>query len=222
MKSELKILKIEQILVNQELYPRSEAHHWLVSRYMESMRLGVEFPPIVVSFSDGEYILIDGLHRLAAYKRIKTEHVQTEVYYDLTKEEIFKEAIKRNISHGIQFNQEDKVRIINRLNDFKLDIGEITKLVQLPLDKVKSSLGVSVTNELSGELYDNKNEFPYNLPKVDIDKLERDYASKEPNKYHICLKDRDYFIISSHSLVVIKKLVRKECKVFLIKQFDER
>ena len=134
------VLKIKDIKFDQELYPRHNTDWVVIYKYSESMKVkGANFPPIVVAQTGKvrkSYVLVDGMHRLEAMKRNKEEYASCHILTGLSKNEIFIEAVKRNSTHGSDLSGRDKARIITKLKAMKLDLGEISKLVMMPKEKL--------------------------------------------------------------------------------------
>lgn len=138
MKEKTKILKIEEVVTNQKLYPRIESNQETSQRYADAMSCGAEFPKIVVAEKDGKYILVDGKHRLNAFEINRVKIIEAEVLYGLSDKEIFIESVKRNINHGIPFSEQDINEIKITLEDFNLGIEEVSSIVRIPIDKLSS------------------------------------------------------------------------------------
>ncbi|MBE3588138.1 MAG: ParB N-terminal domain-containing protein [Thermoanaerobacteraceae bacterium] len=66
-------MKINEIIVDETIYPRTEIDPETVARYREALEVGVTLPPIVV-MPDGR--LLDGRHRLEAYRQLGAEAVE--------------------------------------------------------------------------------------------------------------------------------------------------
>ncbi len=69
----LRTVPITQIILDEEIYPRSGVYPKRVSMFAENMRDGFEIDPIEVQVhpEDGnKYRILDGAHRLQAYKEI--------------------------------------------------------------------------------------------------------------------------------------------------------
>ena len=103
-------LSVDEIVLNSELYPRQHENEETVARYRTALD---RLPAIAVArrqTSEGKFvwILVDGLHRLQAYRLEGIKTIQAEDLGDLTDEEILKEAIRRNAGHGRQLDISDK------------------------------------------------------------------------------------------------------------------
>lgn len=140
-----KILKLSEIKVDDKFYPRSMVDWMTVERYAQSMKSGAAFPKIVVAEHQGKYILVDGAHRIGAYKRNKEEFIEAEILEGLTAEEIFIAAVKANIGHGRQFNSQERVKIILTLRDWNMSEQAISEIVRIPTDVLKPFVAKRIT-----------------------------------------------------------------------------
>ncbi len=145
------VLSIEQIKIDEKLYPRMKTNWITYYDYSESMKAGAKFPPILVAFYKRGYYLIDGRHRIEATKILKEKYIKAEVKKGLTAKEIFLLAIKSNIGHGRQFSPHEKAAIAIRLKDMNYKIGEISKLINIPLSSINKFVSNRMTNTISGK-----------------------------------------------------------------------
>ena len=128
---------IKDIVEKKELYPRGN-WDWKTSlSYSQAMKTGNKFPSIVVALLNGRYYLIDGKHRIEAYKTCKEKFVTAEVLTNLNENEIYLEAVKRNLNHGRQFSSYDKRNIIIRLQDMNYSKEIISELIQIPIERLE-------------------------------------------------------------------------------------
>jgi ParB/RepB/Spo0J family partition protein len=75
-------VKIEDIILDSSIYPRSSIDHKRVAMFEENMRDGFEFDPIQIQEhpdEPGKYRILDGAHRFQAYKGIGAKEVPAEV-----------------------------------------------------------------------------------------------------------------------------------------------
>lgn len=138
MQSESKLLALDQITIDYDLYPRTRLD-WIASyNYSQKMLAGEIFPPITVAFLDGKYILIDGAHRIEATKTRKQTAISANVLSGLSRNEILEMAIKANITHGRPLSPYDVAQLIVKLQDLKYDAITISNLVKVPVEKLTS------------------------------------------------------------------------------------
>jgi hypothetical protein len=135
--TEITKMKISDVRVVTDLYPRIKEDSEAISRYRDSIE---QLPPIVVA-RDG--ILVDGFHRVQAHKLENIEYINVENLGDISDNEIFNEAIRRNSSHGQQLSQKDKRVIAKKLWRTLVHLGdsrkgEIGKLLSISERSVES------------------------------------------------------------------------------------
>lgn len=149
MKQEL--LKITQIKVDEESYPRMKCDWFTAYDYSQSMKSGAKFPPIEVALFNKKYILIDGRHRLEAKKKLKEEYITAIVHVGLSKKQIFVKAVESNIGHGRPLSTQDKVMCIDTLEKLNFTNEQISKMVSIPMDKLERFKGTKITNTVNGK-----------------------------------------------------------------------
>jgi len=150
---EEKILKISEIEMDEELYPRTKVS-WMTSyTYSQAMLMGDIFPPVIVGRLEGKYYLIDGWHRIQALKLLKQDVVKAIVKNVESKKELFAEAVKLNARHGKPLSIQDKVKIIDRLKELGFDPKNISELVKIPIDKLKKYEARTITLPTGKKIY---------------------------------------------------------------------
>jgi len=153
MKSTKTTLDRRDIIFDEELYPRNQ-HFWQTAyAYSESMKLGNKFPLVVVAklSNSNAFVLVDGKHRLEAYKILKVKRIKVEVLLGLSKNQIYEEAIRRNTNHGQRFSIQEKLSIAVKLRYLHYSTAKISQLVQVSPTKLKSLLSDRLVNSITGE-----------------------------------------------------------------------
>lgn len=133
----MQVLKISELTFDSTLYPRIKVGWLTAYQYAQAMRAGSIFPPIIVGIFKGKKYVVDGFHRCEALKIIKEEYVQAQVKPFKTFQEMFIESVKLNSMHGRPLSVQEKVRIIDKLEEMKLNIEEICNIVKVPIDKIQ-------------------------------------------------------------------------------------
>ena len=126
--SSSKVIKVrlDEINLDEDIYPRKTFSHKTVEHYVEALKGGAVFPPIVVQKvkdNDGKekLICIDGWHRVTAYREYYKDNnnakdvtvVDAILWKDtiLDKneylEELRIESARMNLKHGDRLSQED-------------------------------------------------------------------------------------------------------------------
>jgi len=158
-KMKAKIIKIEDVRIEKETYPRLNVD-WITSaRYYNAIRAGAKFPAITVARIKKDFYLVDGAHRLKAFKDNKATHVQVEVLEGLNKKQIYVEAVRRNAMHGRQFSTQEIVKIAITLQDWKLSQQAISELIRIPATEIKSFVAKRLTS-----IYGTNEEIPLKAP----------------------------------------------------------
>jgi hypothetical protein len=132
--NETKQIKIVDIVIDEELYPRKQ-DVWLVAfQYSQAMKAGAVFPPIVLGEYKKKLYLIDGRHRIDANKLLEHEIVEAVVNKYIDKKTMFVDAIKFNNIHGKALTVADKTKIFGTLRNWKFPDLTISTLLNTPID----------------------------------------------------------------------------------------
>lgn len=146
------VLRIGQIRFDKKYYPRTKWYWQTSYKYSQAMKSGAKFPPIEVAKLRRTYYLVDGRHRYEAYKLNKEQHVQVVINPKIKSfNDLYIVAIRRNIGHGLPLSAHDITNIVIRLKDMKLDLGEISHIINMPINKLEPYIAKSITNTVSGE-----------------------------------------------------------------------
>jgi len=144
-------IPIKEISFNEDVYPRV-GYNWQTGYdYAQSMRTGAKFPLITLALFKGTKILVDGKHRLEAYKLLKVNKVKAEVFTGWGLNKIFEEAIKRNIAHGRGLSPFEKRRIALKLREMDFADNKISAIIQVPMDKLEGFVAQRLVNSITGE-----------------------------------------------------------------------
>lgn len=169
---------LKDIVIDEELYPRNDYSWQVAYDYSESMNSGANFPNIVVAKHNDVFILVDGRHRLEATKvflgrkKFKEHQQDVEVLIGLSKQKIYEEAVKRNISHGRSLSVQEKLKIASQLSEYKYSLANISRIIQIPANKLINLQAKRITNTLTGEEVVLKKTFENivdTAPRTDID-----------------------------------------------------
>ena len=150
------MMKIKDIVVKMEYYPRIGLDEETVARYQELYKMGVELPPILIQ-KKGR-MPIDGYHRLEAQDRLGREEVAV-VFEDIPESEIYLRSIRINNRHGRPFSGEDKYGQIRKLRfetTPSLTYEEISKEVLLSISRV-GEICRDIWKEMESEFIINGN-----------------------------------------------------------------
>jgi len=100
-----------------------------VEEYKEMLEQGVEFDPIVVwKRPDGQYWVVDGVHRTEAHKRVGRATIKAKIVELKDELEYRIKAIELNLKHGIPLQKEEKILLAQTLYKLGVPITELKKL----------------------------------------------------------------------------------------------
>ena len=147
----IKTIPVKKIINNKEVYPRNSQDWKVAYKYAESMKAGAQFPPILVTKYNGQYLVVDGWHRLEAYKKNKEEEILAEILKLAGNKEIFIEAVKRNATHGKPLTIQERAQIILKLREFKVKERDISKITFIPYDQIEDFVINRLTYSTAGK-----------------------------------------------------------------------
>ena len=146
-----KDVALNKVVFDKELYPRTSSY-WLTSYdYSNSLKSGAKFPRITLALYNEKLILVDGKHRLEAFKTNKRKTIPTEIYMGWDRKKIFVESIKRNIAHGRVLSPYEKRLCIMKLREMRVTSKDISKLIQIPQEKIEHFVGQRLISSTTGE-----------------------------------------------------------------------
>ena len=135
-----RIVPIDQIHIDPSLYPRSKVNWMTILRYKSAMAANAHFPPIrlgiVEEDAEKRLWLVDGRHRLEALRQLGEKYVKAFIHRYKTFGELFADAVRCNIMHGLPLSPYDCARCIDRLKEFGFTREEISKIMMMPLESV--------------------------------------------------------------------------------------
>jgi len=143
-------VKISDIIVDDEIYPRIQIDFSLIQKYYYAMKAGAKFPPIQLGKYSNALYLIDGRHRLSVNKSLHNIIINSEIKSYNSKLEMFIAAVEANNAHGKALTFHDKTKIFKCLRS-KLPDQTISALISVPVskfpvlvDRIKNIDGIEV------------------------------------------------------------------------------
>lgn len=123
---------ISSITIRDDLYPRLQKNPALVQKYAENIEV---LPPIEINQHNE---LIDGWHRLMAYKTANLTEIPVIVTETKSDVETLALAIERNAKHGLQLNDADKKSMAIRLYNGGVGIQDKNEIARILSVSAKS------------------------------------------------------------------------------------
>lgn len=114
-----KVLNINALVLDQKLQSRTEINEQTIEDYSDAIKLGDEFPPVLVYFDGVHYYLTDGYHRYHAHKKAGKAGIACEVVNGTFRDAILR-ATGVNGKHGMRRTYADKRKaVMTLLDDFE-------------------------------------------------------------------------------------------------------
>lgn len=151
-------MKTIQMQTNQIAYPadhyiRSHMDWQVAFDYTESMKTGANFPPIEVAWIVDRYYVVDGWHRLEAHKNLKQAIITVNLNDSIiTFEQLYIRSLETNLHHGKRMTVGEKYKAIAILKEWNYSLQEISRQIQMPVERVEKYLPERMTNTVTGEV----------------------------------------------------------------------
>jgi hypothetical protein len=110
----VKKLNINAIRIDGGTQSRVEINNEVVSDYAEAVKVGIEFPPIVVFHDGADHWLADGFHRYHAHKQAGKASIPAEIR-DGTVRDAILFSLGANCTHGLRRTNADKRKAVQTL-----------------------------------------------------------------------------------------------------------
>jgi len=153
------LIPIDNLVLDNEIYPRSAIDHKRVRIFTENLQDGFEFDPIHVQLHPeeaGKYCILDGAHRWQAYKVVGAKEIPASII-DLDGHDPLLYAAKKAIGPR-QLNEEECRETARRAfqKNPRLTSGEIGKAIgrsRQTVDRYISDLRASIRMDLDLKIF---------------------------------------------------------------------
>ena len=151
-------LRIDEIEVDERLYPRNKINMVVVNEYVKAKNSGDIFPLIYVAQFKNKYILVDGRHRLTSDEVRGEKYIKCDVKTNFPDmESIYLAAVKSNNRHGVRFKRCDKLKIGYTMKMMGYVTEDIAKLTGLDIKHLEKGIMPKIRRN---EIMSKKNKLP--------------------------------------------------------------
>ncbi len=114
-------VKLSSLVLDYNLYPRTELDAVNTRRIIEAIRLGRRLPPIVADRKSKR--VIDGFHRHRGYSMVEGPDAEVMVEWEEygSENDMYLDAIRRNSVHGKPLTPLDRDRCLLHADELKID-----------------------------------------------------------------------------------------------------
>lgn len=134
----IEALPIVKLIEDMSLYPRHAVDEGHIARLAIALRAGAHFPPVVADSKS--FRIVDGWHRIRAYKRVVGPEAVIDV--DLrcyaNEADLLLDAISRNARHGRKLDRQDEIRAIVLAEEKGVEEKRIAVALQVPPERIRT------------------------------------------------------------------------------------
>jgi uncharacterized ParB-like nuclease family protein len=112
----MKKLNLNAIRIDGGTQPRERINMEVVGDYAEAVKVGIEFPPVIVFHDGAEHWLADGFHRYHAHQQAGKASIVADVRSGTVLDAKLL-AVGANGAHGLRRTNEDKRRAVQMVLD---------------------------------------------------------------------------------------------------------
>lgn len=139
-------ISLDKIVIDDEFYPRNSVSEVHVKRLQLAIQTGSQLPPLVLEAKT--HRLVDGRHRLDAYKSEGVESVEVVEKVYANEADFFADAVRYNIGHGEPLDQYAIKSAIIRLDEYGYSRDKICELIRIPVEQIeKITKGFAISAE---------------------------------------------------------------------------
>lgn len=142
----LEMVQLSDLIFDFNLYPRHKISQYHVAQMVEALRAEQTLPPPVVD--RGSMRVVDGFHRVSAHRQIDANGtIQADVRTYTSEQQLFLDAVRPNVNHGLSLQRVDRVRALAKLRDLGVSPEDRAGIMGMTVDRAEALL----TTRLSGD-----------------------------------------------------------------------
>lgn len=111
---EIDNVPLESVRINGGTQSRAALSQSTITEYAESIRLGVDLPPVVMFFDGVHFWLADGFHRYHAHREAGAMEIAADIRTGTQRDAILY-SVGANASHGLRRSNDDKRKAVETL-----------------------------------------------------------------------------------------------------------
>jgi ParB-like chromosome segregation protein Spo0J len=144
----MQTVKVQSLVLDYSLYPRTKLDGVNVSDLAEAIKAGTPLPPIVVDSKTMR--VVDGFHRVTAIIRLKVEEIPVEYRNYSSDADLYLDAVVLNAHHGRRLGRLDHLRILDTAKTLSISTGRIASALGLTADRLESIRELRTAHDPSG------------------------------------------------------------------------
>jgi len=125
------------LVFDARFYPRSSVNPLHVRVLEHALEGGAQLPPVIVAANCIPNVLVDGRHRVEAYKAQGRKTIAAILKTYANEQEILNDATSENAAHGLPYTPLDKVRILQLYENMGVGEIELARVLQTSPDYLR-------------------------------------------------------------------------------------
>ena len=134
-KTKAQKIKIETLVLDYNIYPRTEVDSVVVTDLVSAMEAGVVLPPILVDEESNK--VVDGFHRVTGYKRAKIDEIEVIYKTYESDADLYLDAVACNAKHGRKLSRYDQIRIITQAEVLQISPEVIATALNITVERAE-------------------------------------------------------------------------------------
>lgn len=123
--------KLSELVLDFDLYPRATVDSYHANDMQKAVEAGVKLPPIIICRKSKR--IADGFHRHRVYSRLfgADHEVEVEERDYANDADLFLDAIRFNVSHGLRMDTHDKTHCILKAKDLRIATTALASVLHM-------------------------------------------------------------------------------------------
>lgn len=129
-------VRLSSLVLDFTIYPRQKLNDYNAGAITDAIRAGAKLPPVIVE--RGSLRVVDGFHRVTAYRRVHNGSGSIEVEERSYKDDgaLFLDAARLNAEHGQRLTHIDYARCMDRGAELGLSVSQLASVLHLTVERV--------------------------------------------------------------------------------------
>ena len=129
-----KIMKLAELVLDYDVYPRPSLDSTHVSAMLEALESDAEFPALIACEKTKR--VVDGFHRIRAFERAGIDEHTVELRRYASDAELVADAIRLNVTHGRRLTPYDRARCLLLAEKFGIDDKTVANAMNMTLERL--------------------------------------------------------------------------------------
>ncbi len=143
-------IPIADLILDYDLYPRTQINGMHVKDLCDALEAGAELPPVIADKKTKR--VVDGFHRVTAFKREGRESIPVVWKTYKSDAEILLDSIRYNSIHGQKFSHYEIVRVFGKARSLGVDPEMVANAAHITVSRLNQLLELKTASNEKGNL----------------------------------------------------------------------